>query len=227
MDKIFDTSVKYLTDLGADRQEAETFVKDLCDKVPAFYGKFCIGVLRWIMEEEIDVENDGELEKLNLFLMFISGTEAGDSYNGNFNGLPFKEVVKIFDMALDAPDYVTPKDARYTAVRVQDYDALMRFKNWTADWCITASELAFDGYSKGGENRFFLLLRDDYRDVPKKPCPGFPDDSYGTSIYCVIVNPDGSIDSVTNRWNTLSVADDDPEGFLRKLLGPDFITYFK
>lgn len=53
------------------------------------------------------------------------------------------------------------------------------------------------------ETQIYLLMRDDYRDVPKKPSEGFPNDAYGESILCVIVNPDGSIDLVTNRWNAI------------------------
>lgn len=84
---------------------------------------------------------------------------------------------------------------------------MLRFWRWTKDWCITASDVAFEQYTCAGEKSVYLLVRDDYRTVPKKPTENFPTDSYGLSICCLIVNADGSIDLMTNRWNA---PDEDP-----------------
>ncbi len=114
---------------------------------------------------------------------------------------------------------------RYSSVEVSSFEELQKYRQWTDDWCITVSEIAFEGFSLGGTYRFFLLMRDDFRRVPKKPAATFPNDSYGESILCVILNSDGSIFSVTNRWNAESEVN--PEDYLKSLLGPEYRKIFE
>ena len=63
------------------------------------------------------------------------------------------------------------EDARdYLHVLIPSFEALQKYKEWTDDWCITLSDIAFDEYSEGGRKEIY---------------------------------PDGSVDSVTNRWNAI------------------------
>ena len=220
MDQIIDTSRQFLIDSGVEEIEATEFLNELCDAVPAFYGKFCIGVLRWIVDGEIDVESEDELKNLNTLLLVISGTEAGDSYDGNFNGESYADIAATLDLDMDAPEYETPADAKYEVMPVSSYEALQQYRKCVGDWCITQSEMAFRDYSLDGEHKYYVLFRSDYKEVPKKPGKSFPKDSYGSSIYGVIVRGDGSIESITNRWNALEDFGDMNE-FLDGILGSE------
>ena len=200
---IFEESLKLLLSAGADEEDARDYLHELITSVPEFVGKFYPGVLRWTTDGEINVEDDAELRQLNLFLKFIINTEAGEFYNSDFDSKSYAELVEFFHLDLTAEDYTVPEGAQYSHILIPSFEALQKFKEWTDDWCITLSDIAFDEYSEGGKKKIYLLMRDDYRDVPKKPSEGFPNDAYGESILCVIVNPDGSIDSVTNRWNAI------------------------
>ena len=219
-DPIIETSKKFLIASGVEETEATEFLNELCDAVPAFYGKFCIGVLRWIVDGEIDVESEEELKNLNTLLLVISGTEAGDFYDGNFNGESYVDVASTLDLDMDAPEYEIPAGVKYDIVHVPSFEALQQYRKWVGDWCITQSEMAFADYSLDGEYKYYVLFRSDYKDVPKKPGMAFPKDSYGSSIYGVIVRGDGSIESITNRWNALEDFGDMDE-FLDGILGSE------
>ena len=217
-------SVRMLVEAGADAEEARQFVDELAEAVPEFTCKYYPGILRWVTDGDVNVEDDAELACLNLFLKFITKTEAGEFYDSDFNGLSYDDLVNMYHLNLYAEDYATPADAQYSSVEVSSFEELQKYRQWTDDWCITVSEIAFEGFSLGGTYRFFLLLRDDYRRVPKKPAGSFPSDSYGESILCVILNSDGSIFSVTNRWN--AETEDNPDDYLKKLLGPGYRKNF-
>lgn len=189
------------------------------DKSLESIGRFRPGVSRWVAEGEVNMEDDAELERLNLFLRYIGSTEAGEFYDSDFNGLSYCELVEFFKLDLAAKEYSTPDGVRYTSVHVPSFEALQKYRRWTDDWCITLSEVAFEEYAEGGEKHFVLLLRDDFRSVPKKPSANFPNDSYGESILCVIVDSDGNIDSVTNRWNAVGNEADEPGQYLLELIG--------
>lgn len=164
------------------------------------FGKYEEAVERWKKEREISFEDNAQQEKLRLVVKFLNNNEMADTFfDGNMNGLTFEEAVLMFKLQLDAKDYVTPANAKYTVVEISSYDEHQKYKSWTDDWCVSISEFAFEEYSKRG--KLILLLRNDYRKVPKKPGTTFPNDSYGNSIYCVIKKNDGNIESITNRWN--------------------------
>lgn len=184
--------------------------------------RFAQGILRWTAEKEIDIEDDVQAGRLNLFLKYINNTESGEFYDSDFNGLSYAEMIEIFHLNLSVSDYSTPDDVRYNSVHIPTFEALQEYRQWTDDWCITLSESAFEEYAEGGEKQYYLLLRDDFRAVPKKPSDRFPNDSYGESILCVIVDSDGSIASVTNRWNAIGREVEKPEEYLQSLIGESY-----
>ena len=218
------TAVLLLIGAGADSREAEQYISDLALAVPEVACRYIPGILRWTTGGSINVESDEELNRLNLFLQYIKNTEAGECYNDDFNGLSFSELVEFFKLDLDADDYVTPVSVGYSVVEIKSYEELQRYREWTDDWCIAISEIAFADYSMDGENIIRLIVRDDFRNVPKKPSAGFPNDSYGNSILCVILGHDGGIDSLTNRWNAIGKECDNPGQYLEGLLGHDYMV---
>ena len=199
--QILANSIEILDSYGVEEADAKEFIEELCSIVPEFTDRFYVGVLRWIAEGQINVEDINELQKLRKILKFLITCETGEFYDGNFNGLSYTEAIATLKLNLDSTEYNTPKECQYKVVRIPSYQALQQYREWTDDWCITVSEIAFAGYSLQGENSICLLLRDDYQLVPKNPGDTFPYDTYGDSIYCVILDSKGNIDSITNRWN--------------------------
>lgn len=201
---------------GMKRTAATALIYKVCSEVPEIVGRFSDGAFQWIMDGEVDIDN---LSELNLFLKFLNNCETGEFFDKHFNNLSFAEMKEMFELELDAEDIPLPDNPVYKVVSVPTYESLQRFERWTKDWCITASDLAFEEYTCNGNKSVFLLVRSDYRNVPKKPMEKFPTDNYGPSICCLIVNSDGTIDSITNRWNA---EDKDPKAlekyFARMLL---------
>ncbi len=224
--RILSDAAEILAEYGIAEAEAKAFVAELCSEVPDFASRFYIGSIRWIAEGQLDLENGSGLRKLRKILKFLMNCEAGDFYDGNFNGLSYSDLVAILKLDLDAEEYVTPPDSRYKVVRIPSHKHLLRFRQWTEDWCITASDIVFEHYAADGKNRLYLILRNDYKSVPKNPGISFPNDSYGDSIYCVIIDSKGAVESVTSRWNANGKESKDPELFLRNLLGEDWEKNF-
>lgn len=188
--------------------------------------RFNSAVQRWTEAGEIDIKDTVQMTQVNLFLKYILATETGKFYDNDLNGMWYAEMVEFLHLGLAAPDYTTPNDAHYSSVHIPTYDALHEYSRWTDDWCITLSEAAFADYKDRGEKDICLLVRDDFRAVPKRPCAGFPNDSYGESILCVIIGSDGQIESVTNRWNIVGAETEKPEQYLRDIIGESYKSIF-
>lgn len=112
------------------------------------------------------------------------------------------------------------EDVNYRVRRISDYDQLLCYAEMT-DWCIVYSDAVLDFYLEGGTRRLYVLEREDWRTIQPKKGKYYPYDSYGFSLIAVIVEADGSINSITTRWN--SVEEDITLGrdFLEALLGDD------
>ncbi len=101
----------------------------------------------------------------------------------------------------------------YRIVEIQDFPQLQNYRDYT-EWCIIYSEMAYDYYLEQGKRRLLIFERDDYMKNSKEEGIGFPYDSFGLSLIAVILNEDGTLYSVTTRWNSL---DEDEEGLGRKV----------
>ena len=119
-------------------------------------------------------------------------------------------------------------NARYQIVCVPTFEDCVEYGEYT-DWCIAGSETAYEHYTNNGANIFYFCLRDDYKNVEAVPGPDAPFDDYGLSMIAVSVNPDGSLDTSTSRWNF------DQGGYdhlfsveqLEDILGVNFYDTFK
>lgn len=228
MDKeqILADAVRMLVAYDAEESEAKSFVAELYSKVEDFASRFYSGCIRWIAERQLNIGCDSELQKLRKVLKFLINCEAGEYYDGDFNGLSYLELIAILKLEPDAEEYAAPQDSSYKVVRIPSHKHLLRFRQWTEDWCITASDIAFAAYSLDGKNSIYLIVREDYKSVPKSPGASFPNDSYGDSIYCVILDSKGMMESVTNRWNAIGTESENPTAFLCNLFGDDWRSRF-
>lgn len=101
-----------------------------------------------------------------------ASAQYGNNSNGNYNG--------------------------YKIVTIPNFEKANEYSRYT-DWCVTQSEDAFSRYSQ--EESFLFLLKEGFENVPRKVGPNCPLDDYGLSMIAVSFRHDGSVNTVTCRWN--------------------------
>lgn len=115
----------------------------------------------------------------------------------------------------------------YKIVPIPTYDDANEYSRYT-DWCVTQGEEYFLKYTNNGSGIFYFLLKEGFENVPREQGPNCPLDEYGLSMIAVSFRHDGSINTVTCRWNHDNGGNDyvmSPEQ-LSKLLGTDIYSIF-
>lgn len=195
-------AIKHLTGLGFSETEAKTFISYLHEVIPNLKGivrKFYAGLIRWIVEDDLDIENPLDMTRVNTLLGILANHPAFDFYDKNFNGESFGQVRNKVELSDDI--YHKPTNTCYEQVKISTFEEAANYLKYAPDWCILSSEKAFNEHTFNGINKFYFLLRSDYKQVPKSPGESYPYDDYGYSMIAVCIDPDGNLASCTSRWN--------------------------
>ena len=130
-----------------------------------------------------------------------SSAQYGNNSNGNNNG--------------------------YTIVPISKFEDASKYSIDT-DWCITQSETTFISHVKNIKGVFYFLLKDDYNEIKRKKGPNCPLDEYGLSMIAVSFRHDGSIETITCRWNHDNGGNDYimSPAELSELIGQDIYSIF-
>ena len=115
----------------------------------------------------------------------------------------------------------------YTIVPIPNFEEASEYSNYT-DWCVTQGEEYFLKYTNDGSGIFYFLLKDGFENVPKEKGQNCPLDEYGLSMIAVSFRHDGSVNTVTCRWNHDNGGNDSimsPEQ-VSKLIGADIYSIF-
>lgn len=131
-----------------------------------------------------------------------------NEYDNNLNGLSADELNRRFetakarnlqnDMNDVASENYTPNG--YSVVRIPDAKTAKRYDKYTS-WCVTHDEHMYDSYTSNGIGLFYFFLKDGFKNIKAVADENCPLDEYGLSMIAVSVNMDGSINTVTCRWN--------------------------
>jgi len=115
----------------------------------------------------------------------------------------------------------------YKIVPIPTFDDANEYSRYT-DWCVTQGEEYFLKYTNNGSGIFYFLLKDGFENVPREQGPNCPLDEYGLSMIAVSFRHDGSINTVTCRWNHDKGGNDFvmTPGQLSKLIGADIYGIF-
>lgn len=115
----------------------------------------------------------------------------------------------------------------YEIVPIPNFDKAHEYSRYT-DWCVTQGEEYFLRYTNNGSGIFYFLLKDGFENVPREQGPNCPLDEYGLSMIAVSFRHDGSINTVTCRWNHDKGGNDSvmTPGQLSKLIGADIYGIF-
>lgn len=115
----------------------------------------------------------------------------------------------------------------YKIVPIPTFDNANEYSRYT-DWCVTQGEEYFLRYTNNGSGIFYFLLKEGFENVPREQGPNCPLDEYGLSMIAVSFRHDGSINTVTCRWNHDKGGNDFvmTPGQLSKLIGADIYGIF-
>ena len=111
-----------------------------------------------------------------------------------------EEILAVLGAVADSSE--VSQDHSYKIVEIHSYEEALAYKEEAGEWCIIASEDAFDVHTENGCNRFYFCVRDDIKQWPQMAFgKSYPYDNYGLSMIAVCVNSKGELVSVTSRWN--------------------------
>lgn len=211
-------------------------------------ARYCIDGTFSKKGKPLEMDDTQKINDIKRFVSYLVEQKGNDNdVNVNFalkvkNGkdihtekLSFDELYSMYDEKV--PKYIEGENVSdnvnpdYEICYISDYDDASYYNNYT-DWCITYNEEYWDDNTKNGVNTVYFCFRRDYADYERKPSYAGDDaplDDYGLSMICVIVNPDGSLDKCTSRWNHDNGGDDYvmTENEISELMGCDFKEIFK
>ena len=168
--------------------------------------KFMPGVARLFLTGNI--ENNNDILNFNQILKLIGNGVHVNEYDDNLNGLSLEELIKKFktvakqDVENDKLELQKKSftKSNYKIVPIPDFNSSKKYSQYTT-WCVTKTEENYDAYTNDGLGIFYFCLKDGFENVPKKMGQNTPLDEYGLSMIAVSVNPDGSLNTCTCRWN--------------------------
>ena len=183
---------------------------------------------------------DGNLiQKLNKFIGIAAPKAKELGLDQNANGMSMNDFFSQFqgDVSQSETDdreasaqYGDDNDGNnngYEIVPIPNFDDANEYSRYT-DWCVTQGEEYFLRYTDNGSGIFYFLLKEGFENVPREQGPNCPLDEYGLSMIAVSFRHDGSINTVTCRWNHDKGGNDSvmTPGQLSKLIGADIYGIF-
>ena len=169
---------------------------------------------------------------VNVIGLMFDKDFSNDDQGRDFNGMSFDELEAKYGKYVEEIKRREREQANsslgnlkrnedYSIVKINTFNDARKFNQYVS-WCVTNGEGYFNDYTANGENRFYFVIRKDFKTVSKK------DPSYATSMLAILINPDGSMDSnngCTSRLNNGGRFMDPKQ--VQELLGVDFFDTFK
>jgi len=201
---------KYLEANGVEtHEERHKIITDVREEVPnarLLNCKFLLGVTRMYFENQLTPKVTAMLNKA-LEVIVTQGHEG--EFDFNLNGETavslvnkFKdEIQRLLDADKERADGTKRKrNEDYTIIPINSTREASRYSRYTS-WCVTTSQDMYNRYTNEGLGRFYFCLRKGFETETRIHGDGCPLDSYGLSMIAVSINMDGSVNTVTCRWN--------------------------
>lgn len=164
------------------------------------------GVTRMYLSRQI--QNGETISNLNSTLKLLAQGHANE-YDNNLNGMSAQDLIERFAGArqedienaklANASRQFTQND-NYKIVKISTPEEAAKYGEYTS-WCVTHDASMYDNYTHGGLGIFYFLLKNGFENVYEERGENCPLDEYGLSMVAVSVNMDGSLNTVTCRWN--------------------------
>ena len=183
---------------------------------------------------------DGNLiQKLNKFIGIAAPKAKELGLDQNANGMSMNDFFSQFkgnvsqsetDDREASAQYGDNNDGKYNGyeiVPIPTFDNANEYSRYT-DWCVTQGEEYFLKYTNDGSGIFYFLLKNGFENVQRKQGANCPLDEYGLSMIAVSFRHDGSVNTVTCRWNHDNGGNDSimTPAQLSKLIGTDIYSIF-
>lgn len=228
----------YDVDSNGQRIKVKLSNGDIVDKGTC---KYLPGVCRIYLNELPKKTND-QAQQVKLVarlsdLVNVIGLQFDKDFADNdqgrdFNGMSFDELEAKYGPHVEelkkrerdeaqSGSSKTKKNEDYTIVSISSFDDAKKFSRYVS-WCVTKEEFYFDDYTAKGENKFYFVIRKDFKTVQKD------DQSYATSMLAILIDIDGSMDSnngCTSRLNNGGRFMNPKQ--VQDLLGVNFFETFK
>ena len=164
------------------------------------------GITRMYLSGQI---KDGRtISDINITLKLLAQAHANE-YDSDLNGISAQELIDRFSTARqDDIDNAKAENAKrqfdkndnYKIVKISTPEEAAKYGEYTS-WCVTHDASMYDNYTHGGLGIFYFLLKNGFENVYEERGENCPLDEYGLSMVAVSVNMDGSLNTVTCRWN--------------------------
>lgn len=164
------------------------------------------GVTRMYLSRQI--QNGETISNLNSTLKLLAQGHANE-YDNNLNGMSAQDLIERFAGArqedienaklANASRQFTQND-NYKIVKISTPEEAAKYGEYTS-WCITHDASMYYNYTHDGLGIFYFLLKNGFENVYEERGENCPLDEYGLSMVAVSVNMDGSLNTVTCRWN--------------------------
>lgn len=167
-------------------------------------------VVRFVLENGDKLDND-TIQALNRYIGIIAPKAKELGLDQNANGMNLQTFFNQFkndvsnteqDERIASAKYGNNngKNNGYKIVPIPTFEKANEYSKYTT-WCVTQKRDAFRIYTNSGEGMFYFLLKDGFENIPKKQGHNCPLDKYGLSMIAVSFRADGSVNTVTCRWN--------------------------
>ena len=229
----------YEVDSNGQRKKIKLSNGDIVEKGTC---KYLLGVCR-IYLNDIPKKTSDQVQQVKLTarlsdLVNVIGLQfdkdfSNDDQGRDFNGMTFDELDAKYgkyveeikrrerEEAQSSLSKTKKRNEDYSIVKINTFNDARKFNQYVS-WCVTDGEGYFDDYTVNGENRFYFVIRKDFKTVSEE------DPSYATSMLAILINPDGSMDSnngCTSRLNNGGRFMNPKE--VQELIGVDFFDTFK
>ena len=164
------------------------------------------GITRMYLSGQI--KDDRTISDINITLKLLAQAHANE-YDSDLNGISAQELIDRFSTArqedienaklANASRQFTQND-NYKIVKISTPEEAAKYGEYTS-WCVTHDASMYDNYTHGGLGIFYFLLKNGFENVYEERGENCPLDEYGLSMVAVSVNMDGSLNTVTCRWN--------------------------
>ena len=228
----------YEVDSNGQRKKIKLSNGDIIDKGTC---KYLPGVCRIYLNDLPNKTSDqAQLVKLtsrlsdlvNVIGLWFDGDFDDTDQGRDFNGMSFDQLDSKYGKYVEelkrkereeaqTSSIKAKKNEDYSIFSIDSFEEATEFSDYVS-WCVTQEENYFNDYTANGENRFYFVIRKDFKTISDK------DPSYATSMLAILINPDGSMDSnsgCTSRLNNGGRFMNPKQ--VQDLLGVDFYKTFK
>lgn len=177
--------------------------------------KYMLALVRMFLNKELSDQTT--IMQINQALKYAASGAHENEYDRNLNGMSAQDVIDKFkafaeqeieqDRQKLSQQQFNEEQSDYDIIKIYSFSESSQYEDYTT-WCVTQDQQMWNSYTAGGERPFYFCLRKDFKTAKKEPTENCPLDNYGLSMIAVSVNPDGSPNTITCRWNHDNGAND-------------------